>query len=38
VVAAKLGRAFVGGDTSRVAIDTTCKRLETAGVPFRISS
>jgi len=37
VVAAKLGRAFVGGDTSRIAIETTCRRLETAGVPFRMT-
>ena len=36
VVAAKLGRVFVGGDASPVAIETTRKRLERAGVPFRM--
>jgi site-specific DNA-methyltransferase (adenine-specific) len=36
VVAAKLGRAFVGGDTSRVAIETTRRRLESTGVRFRL--
>ena len=34
VVAAKPGRSFVGGDTSRVAIETTRRRLEGANVPF----
>jgi len=34
VVAARLGRAFVGGDASRVAIETTQKRLDQAGVAF----
>jgi len=36
VVAARLGRAFIGGDASRVAIETTQKRLERAGVVFRV--
>jgi site-specific DNA-methyltransferase (adenine-specific) len=34
VVAARLGRSFVGGDKSRVAIETTRRRLEAAKVPF----
>jgi site-specific DNA-methyltransferase (adenine-specific) len=38
VVASKLGRKFVGGDMSRVAIETTKKRLESAGVSFLIGS
>jgi site-specific DNA-methyltransferase (adenine-specific) len=37
VVAAKLGRVFVGSDTSQVAIDTTRKRLDAAEIPFRFS-
>jgi site-specific DNA-methyltransferase (adenine-specific) len=36
VVAAKLGRTFIGGDTSRVAVDTTRRRLETANVDFTV--
>jgi site-specific DNA-methyltransferase (adenine-specific) len=35
VVAARLGRSFVGGDSSRVALETTKKRLEKAGIRFQ---
>jgi site-specific DNA-methyltransferase (adenine-specific) len=35
VVAAKLGRIFVGGDSSAVAVETTKRRLESAEIPFR---
>jgi site-specific DNA-methyltransferase (adenine-specific) len=38
VVAARLGRAFVGSDTSRVALETTKRRLESAGVPFELGN
>jgi len=34
VVAARLGRAFVGGDASPLAIETTSRRLANAGVGF----
>ncbi len=34
VVAARLGRRFVGGDRSDVAIETTRKRLDAAGVRY----
>lgn len=33
-VAARLGRRFVGGDASPVAIEVTRKRLDAAGVPY----
>jgi site-specific DNA-methyltransferase (adenine-specific) len=36
VVAARLGRRFVGGDASELAIATTSRRLELAGVPYRL--
>jgi site-specific DNA-methyltransferase (adenine-specific) len=36
-VAAKLGRAFVGGDTSPLAIETTSQRLEREGIEFRFA-
>jgi site-specific DNA-methyltransferase (adenine-specific) len=35
VVAARLGRRFVGGDKNELAIATTSRRLEQAGVPYR---
>src|SRR5262249_1659627 len=35
VVAAKLGRVFIGGDSSEVAVATTKRRLESAKIPFR---
>jgi site-specific DNA-methyltransferase (adenine-specific) len=38
VVAAQLGRTFVGGDTSDVAVATTKRRLEGASIPFRMGS
>jgi len=38
VVAARLGRTFVGSDTSDVAIATTRRRLESASIPFRMAS
>jgi site-specific DNA-methyltransferase (adenine-specific) len=38
VVAARLGRVFVGGDSSEVAVETTKRRLETASIPFREAS
>jgi site-specific DNA-methyltransferase (adenine-specific) len=34
VVAARLGRRFVGGDKSRLAIEVTEKRLQKEGVSF----
>lgn len=34
VVAARLGRRFIGGDRSELAIETATKRLTEAGVPF----
>jgi len=37
-VAARLGRRFVGSDASHVAIETTRKRLDAAGVPYEFSS
>src|SRR6185295_1577842 len=37
VVAARLGRTFVGGDASNVAIAVTSERLERAGVRFHAS-
>jgi site-specific DNA-methyltransferase (adenine-specific) len=36
VVAARLGRRFVGGDKSPLAIEVTAKRLEAEGVGFRM--
>lgn len=36
VVAARLGRRFVGGDASDIAIATTSRRLERAGAPYRL--
>ncbi len=36
VVAAQLGRRFVGSDQSPVAIETTRKRLDQAGLPYRL--
>jgi hypothetical protein len=36
VVAARLGRRFVGGDSSALAIETTTRRLEAARAPFRL--
>jgi site-specific DNA-methyltransferase (adenine-specific) len=33
-VAARLGRRFVGGDRSPIAIEVTTRRLEAAGAPF----
>ena len=38
VVAARLGRRFVGGDKSRLAIEVTGKRLQKEGVSFRALS
>jgi site-specific DNA-methyltransferase (adenine-specific) len=38
VVAARLGRRFVGGDMSRLAIEVTGKRLQKEGVSFRALS
>jgi site-specific DNA-methyltransferase (adenine-specific) len=38
VVAARLGRIFVGGDASAVAIDTTKRRLEASSIPFRMEA
>jgi site-specific DNA-methyltransferase (adenine-specific) len=34
VAAARLGRRFVGGDRSSLAIETTSRRLLKAGIPF----
>lgn len=34
VVAAKLGRRFIGGDASPLAIDITSQRLARAGIPY----
>jgi site-specific DNA-methyltransferase (adenine-specific) len=38
VVAARLGRSFVGADASAVAIETTRRRLAQAGVPFQLTT
>jgi site-specific DNA-methyltransferase (adenine-specific) len=38
VVAARLGRRFVGGDASPLAIETTARRLEFARTPYRLLS
>jgi site-specific DNA-methyltransferase (adenine-specific) len=38
VVAARLGRSFIGGDSSRVALETTKRRLENAGIEFRTAA
>jgi site-specific DNA-methyltransferase (adenine-specific) len=35
VAAAKLGRAFVGGDVGELAIETSARRLKSEGVAFR---
>jgi site-specific DNA-methyltransferase (adenine-specific) len=37
VVAARLGRRFVGGDKSDVAIETTRRRLDAAGVAYAVT-
>jgi site-specific DNA-methyltransferase (adenine-specific) len=37
VVAARLGRRFVGGDMSDVAIETTRRRLDAAGVAYAVT-
>jgi len=36
VVAARLDRSFVGADASAFAIDTTCRRLARAAVPYQL--
>ena len=36
VVAARLGRRFVGGDRSEVAIEITRRRLDAAGIDYRL--
>jgi site-specific DNA-methyltransferase (adenine-specific) len=36
VVAARLGRNFVGGDASDIAVETTSRRLESAGARYRL--
>ncbi len=38
VVAAKLGRIFVGSDTSDVAVGTTKRRLDAEGISYRTST
>jgi site-specific DNA-methyltransferase (adenine-specific) len=38
VAAARLGRAFVGGDASSLAVETTSRRLAQAGVPYTLAS
>jgi site-specific DNA-methyltransferase (adenine-specific) len=38
VVAARLGRRFVGGDQSDVAVATTSRRLEVARAPYRLAA
>jgi site-specific DNA-methyltransferase (adenine-specific) len=38
VVAARLGRSFVGGDSSAVAVETTKRRLDAAGITFRAAT
>jgi site-specific DNA-methyltransferase (adenine-specific) len=38
VVAARLGRRFVGGDASAFAIETTSRRLDHAGTPYRLAA
>jgi site-specific DNA-methyltransferase (adenine-specific) len=37
VVAARLGRRFVGADMSAIAIETTSRRLEQAGTSYRLA-
>ncbi len=37
-VAARLGRRFVGGDASPVAIEVTRRRLDDAGIPYAFAS
>jgi site-specific DNA-methyltransferase (adenine-specific) len=34
LAAARLGRTFIGGDASGLAIEITCRRLDAEGVPF----
>ncbi|MET0595213.1 MAG: DNA methyltransferase [Polyangiaceae bacterium] len=36
-VAARLGRQFIGGDASPLAIETTTRRLDRAGVAYRLT-
>ena len=36
LVAARLGRSFIGGDSSQIAIDVTKKRLIGASIPFKL--
>jgi site-specific DNA-methyltransferase (adenine-specific) len=38
VVAARLGRSFIGGDQSRLAIELTSQRLEREAAPFDLSA
>jgi len=38
VAAARLGRRFIGGDQSPVAIDTTTRRLTAENIRFEISA
>ena len=38
VVAARLGRRFVGGDASALAVETTARRLHAARAPYRLVS
>ncbi|APS00895.1 hypothetical protein BCY86_04745 [Pajaroellobacter abortibovis] len=37
-VAARLGRSFVGCDSSPIAIDTVCQRLRNAGISFKLQT